>query len=682
MDSLKTLSYVALSGGPPGDLSLDFLAPTDYPGAGGQVGGYPVLAVVGRGGMGVVFTAVDRALNRVVAVKVLDPRRAGSGTDRQRFLREAWAAAAVSHPHVIGIHAVDEDRGLPYLVMEYVPGGSLQDRIDRDGPLGAAEAVRVALQTAEGLAAAHAQGIVHRDVKPANILLENGVSRVRLTDFGLARPADEAGLTHPDAVAGTPEYMAPEQATGGPVDHRADLFALGGVLYAACTGRPPFRAANLVGVLNQVATAEPPPVRALNPAVPPQLEPVVRRLLAKDPAGRYPSAAAAADALRALLVELQGPPSATPRRTTSVGLWVVAGAVAAAAALAAWVLGTRPGSGPAGPGPAELPMTGPRAESPARFLTEVRRFDGHTQPVRGLAVRKGGRQFASSSGWPTGDGTIRVWDLDAGTEVHHIQVSDGPPLQVDALAASPDGEWLAAGLSDGTVRVYGWAADRERLRIPAHRAGVTSVAVSPDGRAIASASLNGTVRVSDAASGRSVWAAPAHERWCRAVAYAPDGATVASGGVDGAVRFWDARSGERRGEFRAAPDRPGGVWALAYVNGGRDVAAGGDGVTLHDVATGRPRGPLGGPTDGITALAASADGTRLAATSYDGSVCVWDVASGRLLGRSDAGVGVAWVAAFTPDGRVLSGGGGVYRGGKCEPGDRFTIRLWAVRGPD
>src|SRR5262245_26094206 len=183
MDSLKTRSFVALSGGALGDLSLDFLAPSDHPGALGQVGGYPVLAVVGRGGMGVVFTALDKALNRTVAVKVLDPKRAGNGTDRQRFVREARAVAAVSHPNVVRIHAVEEGRGLPYLGMEYVPGGSLQDKIDRDGALGAADAVRVALQTAEGLAAAHVQGIVHRDVKPANILLENGVGRVRLTDF-------------------------------------------------------------------------------------------------------------------------------------------------------------------------------------------------------------------------------------------------------------------------------------------------------------------------------------------------------------------------------------------------------------------------------------------------------------------------------------------------------------------
>jgi WD40 repeat protein len=164
------------------------------------------------------------------------------------------------------------------------------------------------------------------------------------------------------------------------------------------------------------------------------------------------------------------------------------------------------------------------------------------------------------------------------------------------------------------------------------------------------------------------------------VEFAPSGAVVASGGVDGVIRFWDAQTGEGKGEIRS--DMAGGVWALAYVSNGREVAAGGDGVMLWDVTTHRPRGPFDGPGDRINFLAASADGTRLAGTSYDGLVCVWDAATGRLLGRSDAGVGVAWVTAFTPDGGVLSGGGGVYRDGHCEPGNCFTIRLWAVGSPD
>ena len=156
-----------------------------------------------------------------------------TGAARSRFLREARAAAAVVHEHVVGVFAVAESAGLPFLVMEYVSGRSLQDRLDRDGPLSVTEVLRIGMQTAAGLAAAHAQGLVHRDVKPANILLENSVERVRLTDFGLARAAADAGLSHSGVVAGTPYYMAPEQARGDSTDHRADLFSLGSTLYAS-----------------------------------------------------------------------------------------------------------------------------------------------------------------------------------------------------------------------------------------------------------------------------------------------------------------------------------------------------------------------------------------------------------------------------------------------------------------
>ena len=250
------------------ELWLDFLAPSLDPNAIGRLGPYQVISVLGRGGMGIVLKAFDAALDRMVALKVLSPPLAASGAARRRFAREARAAAAVVHEHVVAIHAVDSWRGLPYLVMQYVRGRSLQDRIDQDGPLEIEEVLRIGMQAASGLAAAHALGLVHRDVKPANILLENGVERVKLTDFGLARAADDASLTESGVLAGTPQYMAPEQAHGDGVDHRADLFSLGSVLYAMCAGRPPFRAETTVAVLRRVCDEMPRPLRELNPDVP------------------------------------------------------------------------------------------------------------------------------------------------------------------------------------------------------------------------------------------------------------------------------------------------------------------------------------------------------------------------------------------------------------------------------
>jgi serine/threonine protein kinase len=184
--------------------------------------------------MGIVFKGFDPALNRYVAIKVLAPQWAPDADARRRFTREARAAAAISHPHVVAIHAVGEWKARPYLVMEYVPGASLQQWIDEGRRPGVAEILRIGMQVASGLAEAHAQGLVHRDIKPSNIMLESDLERVRITDFGLARAVDDTFLTQHGTLAGTPRYMAPEQARGERLDRRAVLVSLGGVLYVVC----------------------------------------------------------------------------------------------------------------------------------------------------------------------------------------------------------------------------------------------------------------------------------------------------------------------------------------------------------------------------------------------------------------------------------------------------------------
>jgi serine/threonine-protein kinase len=291
------------------DPDLSFLSAPDQPGHLGRFGNYQVLDVLGKGGMGVVLKAWDPALRRTVAIKVLSPMLATSGAFRQRFEREARAAAAVVHHHVVAIYHIDTDETskLPYLVMPCISGRSLQERIDRDGPLDMPVVLRIGMQAASGLAAAHAQGIVHRDVKPANILLENGVERVVLTDFGLARAVDDASLTQSGVIAGTPQYMSPEQSRGEPADVRSDLFSLGSVLYAMCAGRPPFRASSALAVLRRVSDEEARPIREVNPAVPEGLAAVIQKLHAKDPADRYQTAAEVAAVLGQMLADLQKP---------------------------------------------------------------------------------------------------------------------------------------------------------------------------------------------------------------------------------------------------------------------------------------------------------------------------------------------------------------------------------------
>jgi serine/threonine-protein kinase len=308
----------------------------------GRLGHYVVLEMIGRGGMGVVFRAHDETLNRVVAVKLLSAAPANNAPARQRFLREARAAAAVRDEHVISVYAVDEVNGTPYLVMEYIRGQSLEEKLARTGALELHEVLRIGMQVARGLSAAHAQGLAHRDIKPANILLENGVERVKITDFGLARVADDASLTQSGTVAGTPEYMAPEQAQGGFVDHRADLFSLGSILYTMCAGHPPFRASNPLAVLKRVVEDTPRPLRQINPAVPDWLEHLIAKLHAKDPADRFQSAAEVAVLLERCLARLQrsstGPssplsPSPDPGRGWRRRAWFVV-AVLCLAALA------------------------------------------------------------------------------------------------------------------------------------------------------------------------------------------------------------------------------------------------------------------------------------------------------------------------------------------------------------
>jgi serine/threonine protein kinase len=273
-----------------GTVEFAFLGPGTKPESIGRLGHYEVLQVIGRGGFGIVFKAFDEKLQRIVAIKVLAPEYAFNGPARKRFVREARAAAAVKGEHVVGIHEVHDQASPPYLVMEFIDGMSLQDKLDRQGPLAVPEILRIGLQMAEALCAAHKQGLVHRDIKPANVLLENGVERVKITDFGLARAIDDASLTQSGTVAGTPMYMSPEQAEGLAIDHRSDLFSLGSVLYAMCTGHPPFRASSTQAVLKRVVEETPRPIREFNAELPEWLELLIAKLHAKTPADRFQSA--------------------------------------------------------------------------------------------------------------------------------------------------------------------------------------------------------------------------------------------------------------------------------------------------------------------------------------------------------------------------------------------------------
>ncbi len=291
------------------------LDPPTHPEMLGRIDQFEIEGKIGSGGMGIVLKGLDRNLNRSVAIKVLAPHLASNGTARQRFAREAQAAAAVVHPNVVPIYAVKACETRPYIVMQLVSGHSLQTLVQEKGPLDVKEIVRIGIQVADGLAAAHQQGLIHRDIKPANILIEQDVSRVMITDFGLARATDDAGITQSGWIAGTPHYMSPEQSSGENLDCRTDLFSLGGLLYFLATGREPFRGEKPFAVIQKIITEPPISPRELNSDLPAMISDVIEKLLEKKPDDRFQSASAVRQWLENYLAYLQQPMSvAQPQR--------------------------------------------------------------------------------------------------------------------------------------------------------------------------------------------------------------------------------------------------------------------------------------------------------------------------------------------------------------------------------
>lgn len=300
-------------------ISLSFLAPAFEPDELGRLAHYRILKLLGHGGMGIVLQAEDTQLQRPVALKVMRPELGRSLSNRQRFLREARAMAQVRSDHVVTVHQVGQIDDVCFLAMELLLGESLDQRLDRVGTMPLDESLRIGHEIALALAAAHTRGLIHRDVKPANVWLEAPSGRVKLLDFGLARPQDtDAHLTKSGTIVGTPMYMAPEQARGIAVDGRADLFSLGCVLYQMVTGRPAFQGTTALAVLTTVLTETPVPASQYNPLIPISLTNLFSRLLAKQPDDRPGSAEAVSTELQAIANSLSIPAAGSSTRVVPI----------------------------------------------------------------------------------------------------------------------------------------------------------------------------------------------------------------------------------------------------------------------------------------------------------------------------------------------------------------------------
>lgn len=663
---------------------LSFLAPPQRPGAIGRLGAFDILRVVGRGGMGVVLHGFDGSLNRDVAIKVIDPQLATNKQYRERFCREARAAASVSHDHLVAVHQVNEDdaSGLPYLVMQLVNGESLDQRLKREGKMSPVEVARLGMQAAAGLAAAHAGGLTHRDIKPGNILMERSTDRIKLTDFGLAKAAQDTKLTRTGFVAGSPLYMAPEQARGEEVDHRADLFSLGTLLYEAATGRAPFDAGTPLAVLRRLSDETQMPLARVNPEMPKWLSDAVDKLLAKDPKDRYQSAREVAEVFAAGLVEMGAlspldipaevcPAAYLKARSRKPICWKAVGHCVAPWAGGAvlggllvgllWLL--QPAPPPDGPAPVPGDAAVAKETGPAPRLV----LQGEAGAVWSLAFISENRLAAGME-----DGTVRLWNYHTGGLVRTHEprlegnvwaidsspaddylvmacdssrlplfdlvrlratgVSLEHPSSLRSAAFCPTGQFLATGDRASTVRV--WDLKKQvPYELLGHRGAIHTLAYSPDGAKLASAGSDSTIKVwevckLDWKADQLVSRKPAmemsdHRGPVYGAAFSPDNKKIASAGWDGTVRIWDVTDGAQLLKIEA---HDGDVWAVSFGGDGKWVAsAGSDGfVKVWDVGTGaevfRYRGARG-----FHVVKFGPDGTTLAAGSRSGLVKVWDV---------------------------------------------------------
>jgi serine/threonine-protein kinase len=615
-----------------------------------RFGKYELLAKLGQGGMGAVYQARDPVLDRMVALKVVSPKLLAEPDTFSRFQREARAAARLQHPNIVTIFELGEAEGTLFIAMELLDGTDLSQIIQPLDPGRVEEKVRMVSEVCRGLDYAHKRGVVHRDIKPANVrILKDGA--VKIVDFGIAHVAGST-LTQTGMVLGTPSYLAPEVIASGRVDHRADIWSVGIMLYEILTGARPYDSPEFSRVLYRIVHE---PLAPFDPslALPEGLPEVVYKALVRDPAKRYQDMAEMARDLQGVVG--RGWASDTPlppdaRQRAFEDLWqeaqvqVASGDLEQALEAACQAQALDPGrpeivalvdeiydrlagtfKPPAPVGDASWPPSVPPAPRPAAPAPAP-----PPPPVSAAPPSPPPSVRAARPATP-----ISLVYQRGASAFRELATFGEPPATKTALLC-PAWPLFAAAGSDGAVRLWDLLSQRrvQMLRTELHgRTGhdavALSLAFSPDGSLLASGHVDGAIHLWHLESASEYPIRMRHEGIVGALAFSPDGATLASGGMDSNLKLWDvagAVAGDPRREFYR---QPSGVTAIAYAPAGGWIVTGHPNRVLRvtDPKTGRLIASLRGPEAQVHLIVPTPDGTKLAVAGMDRVIRFFDVAS-------------------------------------------------------